>query len=105
MILPMRRPPYRLFRCAVAGRIRRELIASVKVVPGFANRQLLILLETLLQHREAALYGRPRAHRAVPALDRGVVLELLTLKLMRTQPRVGRHVCDRIVAGEIFSFG
>ena len=47
----------------------------------------------------------PRPDRLEPALEVGEVLELLALPLVRHDPRIARHVGDRIVAGDEVAVG
>src|SRR5262249_52677902 len=52
------------------------------------------------------LHGRgPRLDRLEPALEVGEVLELLALPLPRHDPRIARHVGDRVFAGDEIAAG
>src|SRR5436853_1113138 len=56
-----------------------------------------MLLARLLDRPMGALHGRARVDGVEPALDVGVVVELLALVLGIAQPHIGGHVGDRIV--------
>src|SRR5882672_10306852 len=78
-----------------------ELAFSEQHVPGLSRRLFAVLLAALLQDGEPALHGRPCAHRAVPALQVRPSRDVLALPLVRPQPRIDRHVGNRVFAGEV----
>src|SRR5690349_9390556 len=80
---------------------------SAALVLRLAEHDLLRLLvhrtgAPLVGHElEAALYRGARLDRVEPAMEVREVLELLSLPLVGADPRIGRDVGDRIVAGEV----
>src|SRR5262249_26041368 len=88
-------------RCDLpAPRGRRPVVAAVTGLTGLFQRQ--VLLAGGLDRLVRALHCGTSVDRGEPTLNVRIGIEGLTLVLGIAYPDVGRHVGDRILAGEVF---
>ena len=102
-----RRPP--TSQTARAGRTARTmppLTPAASPIPAEYLADFRIKSSALIADLERASDGGTRLHALVPALHVGVVLQVLALLLVRDEPGVDRHICDRVLlAGEVLGLG
>src|SRR5216683_4716522 len=81
-----------------------ELLLAEQDVPRLLiGGTLPRALDFILHHGESALDRWARLDTIVPALQMREVLQILALPMMGSQPWIGRHIGDRVLAGQIWN--